>query len=705
MNKSILLVGESHQIWHFAASLLEDRGHNVRLCQSGIEALTSLTDAAADVVVVGEQLADCDGIGCIGRIRADFPLTKIVYLSNSWRDAELYKQLRAELGVQLILHRPIKPALFGIQIESLFSAEGLSTLQQSSEHNENAAFTRMKSRYVRVLDYRLNALVKAVELARKHSSNAFLLQEATRIAHNLKGSVSLCGFMQIARCLGEIELALNFLDPQTALDQCCLDKWDEIEHLLQTVLADADVVQSKYVHELEDDEDLEQVEESARVRLLLIADSGVSEELMRGVNDPLLEVVEAHNAEEALEKADSIPLDAALIDVVPNLAKLSFYLARMLRALPQCEDLPLGFILSDELETDRIEFTHAGGSLFLQRPVDSGALTKAANYLISIRQGGRPRILILDDDSDFTRFISAALGSEGMIVRSISEPSRVLATLQEFLPDLLLLDVLMPGVSGFDVCRMIRSHSRWQDLPIIFLTAHSGMDARISSFESGGDDYLPKPVAAAELLARVKVRLERARLLKERGDRDVLTGLLLRRAFTEQMSALISRSKRHDHIFTLCMLDVDYFKHVNDTYGHQAGDNVLAHLGQLLKQRFRVEDIRGRWGGEEFVLAFPYALSDTMCGAVTRVLEEFRSFTFEGDYGETFNTTFSGGLSSYPADGQNLQALLQAADRRLYMAKECGRNRILAQDAVADLIGAEEFLDVPAVVPDVVPAD
>ncbi len=122
---------------------------------------------------------------------------------------------------------------------------------------------------------------------------------------------------------------------------------------------------------------------------------------------------------------------------------------------------------------------------------------------------------------------------------------------------------------------------------------------------------------------------------------------------------------------------------MNDTYGHLAGDRVLAALGQLLQRRFRVDDLRGRWGGEEFILAFRRETKDTMHGAINRVLDEFSAMTFNADSGEEFNVSFSGGMASYPEDGESVYELLQTADKRLYEAKRAGRRRIVHDIAIA----------------------
>ena len=185
----------------------------------------------------------------------------------------------------------------------------------------------------------------------------------------------------------------------------------------------------------------------------------------------------------------------------------SLNLARELRSLPNYDSLPVAFLSTSKQQKYIEDSTHAGASLMLEAPFNVNILDDAIDYLINARQGGRPRIFILDDDLEFTESVSTTLGQEGMLVRSATEPGDIMTTLHEFHPDLILLNISMPLVSGYDICRMIRQDSHYQDLPILFLTSQTGLETRLAAFEAGGDDYLPKPVARVELLTRVKVRL------------------------------------------------------------------------------------------------------------------------------------------------------------------------------------------------------
>jgi diguanylate cyclase (GGDEF)-like protein len=537
------------------------------------------------------------------------------------------------------------------------------------------------AKYARVLPTRISELSQAIEKAKAQSEDQSLQDEVRSIAHKIKGTGGSLGFRRVSEAMDFIENAAEAMHSLSKEEQ--LISWSEVDRKL----VDAQLAGEQECDEINaavanaDVSKPQAVSNPAMTRILVVDND---RDFLNIVSDlgkqRLVDIIKAVSHKEAVEQAAVYALDAALINVNPTHPDESFRVARDLRELPGYENLPLAFISGQALVKDRVEAAHAGASLYLDKPLESDSLEKAVQHLVNIRQGGRPRILICDDDEFFCNTVALVLRNEGMIVRILHEPSLILETMQEYPPELLLLDVMMPGVNGFEVCRMLRQIPRWQDLPIIFLTGQTGVEARLEAFRSGGDDYLPKPVVNEELLTRVKVRLDRARMLKDRSDKDTTTGLLLRRAFSEQLSAILAEAQRLKTTFTICLLDVDHFKKVNDTYGHLAGDKVLAGLGQLLSRRFRVDDLRGRWGGEEFILAFKRETKTTMHLAVQRVLDEFNRMVFTGDKGEEFTNSFSGGIAEYPVDGESVFELVKVSDRRLYLAKRRGRHQIVLDD-------------------------
>ncbi len=670
-SKTILVAGDGQEIWSFVKSVLEDNGYEVRVAPSGHAALEHINKKYnIDLVVVGEELSDISGLEWIIKARQKNPHLKIVFVANIWRDADFYQKLRKDFGVSLIVHRPFKPSIFALQIDSLFGIVEESQFPQAVEVNEVDRHVAMKFRYAEILPARARQLADAIEGVQVEPYNQKMLTEAFRLAHNLKGSSRSCGFRKIGDLSEQIErILIGMLNGNSTKNIA-----NQVSEQMNSIQMQAMAAHLKYTSHPDAQSQHENNKDDVSKTLILVVSGGRAFDQNLDENNQWLKILQVSSYDAALKMAREKPIDAVLIDMSLDSRQSALQFAERIRELKGNENLPLGF-LSSGRNDDHLEATRAGGSLVLPKPVATNHIVKAATYLSSIRQGGRPRILIVDDDSDFTQIISSMLVSHGMLIRCLHEPSDLLHVLQEFTPDLILLDVMMPVINGFDLCRQLRSMPRWQDTPIVFLTAHSGVDARINAFDAGADDYLPKPVIEMELVARLKLRLERARLIRDRADRDLLTGLLSRRAFSEQVNALLAKSTRHHFKFCLSLLDVDHFKKVNDVYGHQAGDQVLSGLGQLLSRRFRVEDLRGRWGGEEFVLAYPHATSDVMRASLGRVLQEFGKTPY-GDT-ETFHVSFSAGMATYPDDGTSFKELLQVADQRLYMAKESGRNTIV----------------------------
>ena len=379
----------------------------------------------------------------------------------------------------------------------------------------------------------------------------------------------------------------------------------------------------------------------------------------------------------SLADAKRVPPDAVFLDLPSEEAAK---LARELRSLPGCDEVAIAFVSEKGDAPNRVAAAHAGASLYLTHPLDAEELSAAARQLVATAQVRRPRILVVDDDQAFARHLCAVLERRGFAPRHLADPGHILAALEEAPPDLVLLDLVMPVLSGFDLCRMLRSNPRWQDLPVVMITAQPGVQARIGAFQSGADDYLSKPVVDEELIARVQVRVDRARLMRERYDKDALTGLLLRRPLVEGLRARLLEAVRHGRSLALALIDFDKFKSVNDTFGHLAGDIVLAAFGKLCSRRFRAEDLRGRWGGEEFLLVFPGETTATIQGALERLEAEFAQMEFRGDRGELFRVSFCVGVSGCPGDGENLEDLIRSADRRLYDAKRAGSGRVVGAE-------------------------
>lgn len=313
-----------------------------------------------------------------------------------------------------------------------------------------------------------------------------------------------------------------------------------------------------------------------------------------------------------------------------------------------------------------------GAILYFVLPTSAEKITTALDSLDigALQEVPRVLALALNGSIDWLR---DPLEAAGMELKVFHHPELVLEALDASQPSALVLD--QASNASQLMCRLVRAVPRWRDLPIL-VRANASPDIWQAGFEAGADDMLPLNITPNELTARLRVRLDRTRVFREQSNRDLLTGLLTRRAFTESLLARVAEAQRSRRHLSLCLMDVDRFKSVNDTYGHGVGDKVLSAFGALLGTRFRLQDLRGRWGGEEFIIAFYGEWAESAREILSRVTAEFAKITFDGGQGRLFNVTVSGGIATFPIDGRTLEELVGVADQRLYAAKQAGRNRI-----------------------------
>jgi diguanylate cyclase (GGDEF)-like protein len=278
-------------------------------------------------------------------------------------------------------------------------------------------------------------------------------------------------------------------------------------------------------------------------------------------------------------------------------------------------------------------------------------------------RGAPYRVMIVDDDAVMARYYKAILSSAGMTVMVLTEPLKVIQHLADFRPELILMDHYMPEVQGRELAAVIRQEAAFDSIPIVFLSAEDDTGTQQRVMGIGGDDFLNKSIQPEHLLSAIETRARRFRALRATMLRDSLTGLLNHTATKEQLAVDIARMARASRPLSLCLLDLDHFKQVNDSYGHPAGDRVLRALAHLLKQRLRVSDVIGRYGGEEAARVF------------NEIRESFAAMPQLHEDG-SFQVTFSAGLAAYPQAADPAR-LTDAADKALYKAKAAGRNRVV----------------------------
>lgn len=342
-----------------------------------------------------------------------------------------------------------------------------------------------------------------------------------------------------------------------------------------------------------------------------------------------------------------------------------------LRARPEGEHVGVAVISVAGQLIDKVRAIHAGADAFFDKPLDFEALVRRLTTFRERAASEPERVLIVEDEREQAEALVRIVGDAGYIVEEVHEPARLDDALAAFVPDLVLMDVNLPGpISGFDLVRYLRQSERWAALPVIFVTTESDRAALLESIRAGGDDHVQKPVDAAMLLSSIASRLERARTVRAMADRDGLTGLLTRAAFDARAALRLAHHRRaSDSLLVVVLLDIDRFKNVNDSYGHATGDRVLASLGALLRRRLRHSDTIGRYGGDELAVLLDDVNVHDAAALMERVLDDLRESEYQAN-GETFHVTFSAGVAAVT---DSMDAALQAADEALYAAKNGGR--------------------------------
>lgn len=370
------------------------------------------------------------------------------------------------------------------------------------------------------------------------------------------------------------------------------------------------------------------------------------------------------------------PPDVILLDLsFPQTAENGLTLLAQLHQ--RTPTIPVLVLTGRNQLSDRVEVARLGGHAFLQKPIAPEQILKAVTQELDRTQEAEAKVLVVDDDAQVLAALSALLKPWGLHVTALAQPQQFWQVLEATVPDLLILDIEMPGFSGIELCQVVRNDPRWSDLPVLFLSGHRDAETVHQVFAVGADDYVHKPIVGPELIARILNRLERTRILHRFAETDELTGTATRRRAIQDLERLLHLAERQHQSLCLMILDLDHFKLVNDQHGYDAGDRVLRLLGEQLRQSFRREDVVARWGSEEFVLGLYGITREEGVQRLTGFLETWRQQKFTDARNRTFQVTFSAGVAEYCQDGADLKELYRAADAALYRVKAMGRNQVL----------------------------
>ena len=542
---------------------------------------------------------------------------------------------------------------------------GDSQQQLKSKAAKKKKLEAAKAAYGAQLTGQWSELVKSLTAARGDTTNGVLLNDAIYIAHRLRGTAGSIGFPSVSEAAGKIEDMLHHLDPTDTLQEII---WTEIFRWL----AEGELAVRAASKETEQEVELKQDPLYKKVLLWghesKYQNFGERRDMQIDVAETLPQVLECLS----LDKYSAVFIDLSVADQGET-----FMGAKEIRALHSgaAACIPLGCVMP-AFDVLPEELVYAGFSTVLQNGANEQEIEWACKRLTSIESGVVPRVLTVDDDDVLTSFIATVLGAEGMNVQTLNKPILILEALEKFKPEIILLDVMMPGLSGYDVCRMLRADDKWKNLSIVFLTSKSDQEGRAAAFQAGGDDFLSKPVLAEELLARVNAQHERKHSVLKSAESG-LDGTISGADFMRQTTILIGEAAPESLPVSVCLLSIDDYGENCINHGMQAAAQSMKILAQLTRNHFRADVLRGRIGDEGIALAFKGESQATISMALQMMLLDFQEANIESEYAQyPFKCTFSAGVAQFPDNGTTVHKLLSAANQKLITARREGRGVI-----------------------------
>ena len=315
-------------------------------------------------------------------------------------------------------------------------------------------------------------------------------------------------------------------------------------------------------------------------------------------------------------------------------------------------------------------------------------------------------ILLVDDDAAMLRLLARWLELAGYQVRTARDGNEAKIAIEQQCPQIVITDWEMPGMDGHELCRWVRSQSTPHYVYLMLLTVRCGLDDLVKGLESGADDFLKKPIDKDELLARLRSAgrvLELEQRLGVLARCDGLTGLPSRRTFFEFLNREWSRSQRYHFPLACVMVDIDYFKRINDVHGHATGDEVIRRVGSMLAEGCRNSDVVSRYGGEEFCLLLPETNEDNAAIWANRIRQKLSAMTVECG-GKQVQITASFGIAQRMDDMAKPEQLIDMADQALLVAKRSGRDRVVTYHSLSEAKPKSSSSTSPSVLLQDVPA-
>ncbi|MEO8628836.1 MAG: response regulator [Betaproteobacteria bacterium] len=681
----ILYVEDEADIRAVATLALEAvGGFTVEACSSGEQALSAFASFKPDLIVLDVMMPGMDGPTTLKQLRA-LPGSQhvlAVFMTAKVQPHEI-AELKA-LGALDVIPKPFDPMTLSRQMSEVLAihnakpATPQTAAQAAPTSHYVDAVAQIADAFAAALPSRLAEIATLCQTLFGGTASAELRNTLHRSVHSLTGSATTFGFPHVSDAARALELRLKPIAASTdALDA---HELSQVDSLVQALIRSAEHPREPMVSSPKPASVSAMAPPAETVKLVYTlrdADGwvyGIREQL-EGFAYELAIFADANELIEACQRR----LPTAVLMDVSQLESAGTYWVDRLR---QEFAAPPSLIFVSEhgdLET-RLRAAQAGGVAYFMRPLKTSALVDRLDELGVHRDPEPYRVMVVEDSEDQAAFYSAVLRQAGMLTCEVGDPSQLLVQLASFQPELVLMDMYLPGCTGDALARVIRQMDAFISLPIVFLSVEADFDRQLAAMGLGGDEFLTKPILPAQLTSVVSSRVERYRVLRALMVQDSLTGLANHSRLHQLLETEVARALRLQQPLSLAMIDVDQFKLVNDRHGHPTGDRVLQTLARFLRQRLRKTDVVARYGGEEFAAVLCNTDAAKAAVLMDKLREQFATLAHESDNREPFSVTYSVGVA--PLSGRSsAREMVLAADRALYEAKHGGRNCVVSSPA------------------------
>ncbi len=674
MSGKIIVIDDEPKLQEFVASFLRKNGYDVLVADDGTSGLRLVEREVPDLVISDVLIPHLNGFALCRTIKDTGYLSHIpVILMTGVYKKERYKTEAVNSGAEDYIFKPIDTSVLLAKVQKYVKPK-------KKQADEFAAFKAdlkaLRAVYAEGLPDRISTIEKLWGDVSSGRGGADAMKNLHRMVHGMAGSSGTFGFNGLGVAAGNMEEILDsVMEGGAPLDEEIhakvegwLARFRELASNPDRTIPEMEVLPSRYLTGRSG------ASRAGKTILLVDDDHQFVLNLGMQISHFGYDVKTMTRLKDLEEMVQSTEPAAIIMDIIFTDESGTGCSAIEAVQAGREQPIPVLFVSARGDLATRLRAVRAGGSAYFTKPLDVGELIEKLDGLTHPKSSEPIRVVIVEDEKELSEYYAELLNQAGITAIVVNDPLDVLQVLSDFRPDLILMDLYMPGCDGMELAAVIRQESAYIGVPIVFLSVESRLQHQMKAIDLGADDFLTKNIAPQHLISSVAARAMRSRTLRSFMARDGVTGLLNHTRIKEHLVSEVTRAHRTDAPLVFAMLDVDDFKAVNDSYGHPTGDRVLKSLAHLLRQRLRRTDSIGRYGGDEFGVILPNTTAADAHRIMDEIRKAFAQVRHQGN-GRPFTVTLSCGLAAL-APSEDSSQLGEEADKALYQAKASGKNRV-----------------------------